>query len=280
MGRFQEGGVLTQMNNKAAIAALMCVLAAFVGFAAVPADGSDAVDPVYNYEFTGDQVIATGTASEYTFTFTESAFTPSSLTYTASLKHGGDAVTSGVTPSSGSLTNGAASTFKVASQSDAGRYTLEIVVTETVKDGDETLSYERTAEYSIRIMEPIKLTISLDNTGAADLYNGKVVFYLDGEVIEGSETEVSVNAGASTDVTYNYLPDGLSKGKHTYYIVATDGSVIDGIGADAKVTFYYEDGDYDWANYLLLVLIVVMLLLLVWVFRKPVRNFGKPKSRR
>jgi len=267
------------MNHKAAIAALMCVLAAFIGFAAV-SDDSEAVDPVFNYEFSGDAVIATGSSADYKFTFTESAFTPGSLTYTAALKHGGDTVTSGVTPSSGSLTNGEATTFKVASQTDAGRYTLEIVVTETVTDGGDTLSYERTAEYDIRIMEPVKLTISLDNTGAADLYNGKVVFYLDGELIEGSETEVSVNAGESTDVTYSYLPDGLSHGKHTYYIVATDGSVIDGIGADDKVTFYYEDGDYNVVNYLLVILIVVMLLLLVWVFRKPVRNLGKPKSRR
>ncbi|MBE6527083.1 MAG: hypothetical protein E7Z63_04870 [Thermoplasmata archaeon] len=259
----------------------MCVLAAFAGFAAV-SDGSDATDPVVIRELTGDDVISTGIAAEYKYTFTESAvFSSISITYTAELVYDGDTVTSGVSPSSGSLTSGTPVTLKVASQSDAGTYTLKVTVTETVTDEDsQTVTYEYNDSKKIKVMEPIKLTVSVENTGAADLYNGKVVFYLDGELIEGSETDVSVKAGATTDVSYSYLPDGLSSGKHTYYIEATDGSVIQGIGADNKVTFYYEDGNYDWINYLMVVLIVVMLLLLVWVFRKPVKNFGKPKSRR
>ena len=257
---------------------MMFMAAAFAGIA-VMSDGSDATDPVVNYGFEGDDVIATSTSSTYKFTFTESAELGTlSISYTATLEKDGKAVSGGVSPSTGSLTSGVAVSLTVASQKDAGTYKLKVEVEEKVSDGDATYNY--TAVKEIRIIEPITLSVTINNTGSTDLYKGKVLFYLDGQAIDGSEKELNLTAGSSTTVTYDYMPTELSAGKHTYYIQAVDGTVIDGIGADNAVTFYYEQGDYSLFNYLLLLVIVILLLLLVWVFRKPVKNFGKPKSRR
>ena len=257
---------------------MIFMASAFAGIA-VMSDASDATDPVVNYGFEGEGVIATSTSSTYKFTFTESAeFGSLALTYTATLVKDGKTVSGGVSPTEGSLSNGTALSLTVASQSEAGAYRLKVDVVETVDDGEATYNYS--AVKDITIIEPITFSVTINNTGSTDLYKGKVQFYLDGQVITDSEKEINLSAGSSTTLTYDYMPTELSAGKHTYYIQAVDGTVIDGIGADNAVTFYYKQGDYSLFNYLLLLGIVIFLILLVWVFRKPVKNFGKPKSRR
>lgn len=129
-------------------------------------------------------------------------------------------------------------------------------------------------------MEPITLSIEVRNSGSVAFTDAVVVFYLDGREIEGSETDLNVEANSTATVTYKYVPKGLSSGEHSFYILNKEGGTIDGIGADHAITFYYNQGNYDLLSALMVVLVVLMLVLIVWVYRKPVKNFGKPKSRK
>ena len=70
-------------------------------------------------------------------------------------------------------------------------------------------------------------------------------------------------------------------GQHTFALVAADGgnmADIEGLGVEH--TFYIGDTSYTWMVVLLVLVIIIVLLVMVWVYRKPVKNYGKPKSRR
>ena len=56
--------------------------------------------------------------------------------------------------------------------------------------------------------------------------------------------------------------------------------MVDIVGLGESHTFYLGDNDYTWIIVLLVVVIVLLVLVMVWVYRKPVKNYGKPKSRR
>lgn len=179
------------------------------------------------------------------------------------------------------MSNNVTKTLTVSSQS-AGTYELRIVFVEKVKfDGDEeSQTLEHTVTKKIRFLDPLKFQIELKNSGSIDLTDAHVVFYLDGVLLEDSATDVSVKAGETQTVSYSYLPSNLSKGKHTYYLEATDGSIIDGIGADHAKAFYYQQGSYDFLNWVGVIMLVAFSLLLAWVLTKPVKNLGKPKARK
>lgn len=150
----------------------------------------------------------------------------------------------------------------------------------TFEGDDEVQVLEHTVTKKIRFIDPLKFQIELKNSGSIDLTDAHVVFYLDGTLLEDSATDVSVKAGETQTVSYSYLPADLSKGKHTYYLEATDGSIIDGIGADHAKAFYYKQGSYDMLNWVGIIMLVAFTLLLAWVLTKPVKNFGKPKARK
>lgn len=63
-------------------------------------------------------------------------------------------------------------------------------------------------------MEPITLSIEVRNSGSVAFTDAVVVFYLDGREIEGSETDLNVEANSTATVTYKYVPKGLSSGEH------------------------------------------------------------------
>ena len=51
-------------------------------------------------------------------------------------------------------------------------------------------------------------------------------------------------------------------------------------GLDAKQTFYYHQDTQDYIMWIVGIVLVLMIIFAIWVFRKPVKNYGKPKARR
>ena len=51
-------------------------------------------------------------------------------------------------------------------------------------------------------------------------------------------------------------------------------------GLGEEYTFYIGDNSYTAWIALLVIFVIILILVLVWVYRKPVKNYGKPKSRR
>ena len=44
--------------------------------------------------------------------------------------------------------------------------------------------------------------------------------------------------------------------------------------------FYAHDDSYTWLIVVSLILIIGLIIIAAYVYRKPVKNYGKPKSRR
>ncbi len=103
---------------------------------------------------------------------------------------------------------------------------------------------------------------------------------IDGERIDDSYTTVDLDKDGSTTVTYKWITDS-GNGKHSFYLEAADGGnmvKIEGLG-DVH-DFYIGDNSYTWLVALMVVTVILLLLVMVWVYRKPVKNYGKPKARR
>lgn len=246
---------------------------------------------------TGDTVIGTGDDAEYEIVYINNDYKGEkyqdvnmSTSYEAKLVDStGKTVSNGVSPSSGDLDNGVSQTLTVSAPDDAGRYTLQVVYTTEVtyklvgEDGEVTTpepdKLERTEELSIRVVEPITLSVTLTNDSNSALDGFAVYFYVDGNLMEDSRKTVSIDAGASTTVTYDWITDA-GNGQHEFYVSAAGEEMVDVVGLGETHTFYIGDSDYTWLIALLVVVIILVLIIMVWVYRKPVKNYGKPKSRR
>lgn len=253
----------------------------FVAGAVLIGDASE-VDASTSY-IQGDTTVveAKGTLSFQIMYYETEPFESLSINYTAVLKNGSGAnQTSAVSPSSGSLTNGVESTLKITAPADAGKYTL-LVTFKVTRDGT-TETTERTQ--TITVAEPIVLTATLLNNSKLDFTDFAVhfkVFDKSGNLIdEGEDILVTVAAGNTTDVKYNLIKDSLPAGMYTFKIEAG----ADNIGGTSFVggegTFYVGGSDTGALNILLIVLLAVLVIAVVYFYRKPVKNYGKPKSRR
>ncbi len=267
---------------------------AILAMAAVCLVGADS-DADYS-DITGEKsIIGTSSTADYKIVYSNSDFNDKKdmnmeISYTASLKDSsGTTVTSGVSPSSGSLDNGVATTLTVTAPKSAGDCTLEVkykakvTYTETDSEGNDTTKTEevtKTDTYRIKVVNPITLSVKLVNKSDVPFSGYGVYFVIDGERIDDSYTTVDLDKDGSTTVTYKWITDS-GNGKHSFYLEAADGGnmvKIEGLG-DVH-DFYIGDNSYTWLVALMVITVILLLLVMVWVYRKPVKNYGKPKARR
>ena len=193
----------------------------------------------------------------------------------------GDTVTGAVSPSVDEVDSGVPITLTVTAPQDAGTYTLEVTYTGTVTEGEEEKDIDPVTDtLVIKAVEPITLTtqVSLKDPNV-DLSGYGVYFWVDGEKMEDSYTTFSVSNKGTGSVSYDWIADA-SEGKHTFWVESANGGVVSVDGLDEKHDFYVGDNDYTWYIVLAVLFVIMMIIVLVWVYRKPVKNFGKPKSRR
>ena len=268
---------------KAVLAAVLVMALAVVCL--VPAESADAD----YYDINGEKnVIGTGDDADFRIVYINHDYDEyqdmnMSVSYTASLKDSaGETVSNGVSPSSGDLDLGQAQTLTVSAPDEPGRCTLEVAyevsVSYTVTDEEgneteETEEFTRNDTYEINVVEPISLSVSLTNNGDLSLQSYGVYFMIDGEIVEDSYQTIDLAESGTTTVKYDWVTDA-GNGQHTFALVAADGgnmADIEGLGVEH--TFYIGDTSYTW-------MVVLLVLVMVWVYRKPVKNYGKPKSRR
>lgn len=285
----QEGGVRTQ-KLKATMMAF-----AVLAMAAVCFVGAEDYDADF-YDINGEKnVIGTGDSADYTIVYTNNDFNDRQnmnmeISYSASLKDSsGTTVSSGVSPSSGNMNNGVAKTLTVTAPRSAGnctltvKYTISVSYTETDDDGKEVTKDEeltREDSYTIHVVNPITLSVTLSNERDVPLEGYGVYFVVDGERIDDSYQTITLGKNGETTVTYKWITDS-GNGKHSFQLEAADGGnmvSIEGLGEEH--TFYIGDNSYTWVTALLVLVIILLLFVMVWVYRKPVKNYGKPKSRR
>ena len=266
------------------------VIAAMAACCLVPMAESEAV--YYNVD--GDSVIGTEDKADYTISYTNHDYdsyenVDMSVTYSAKLvDSSGSTVSSGVSPSSGDLTNGVSATVTVTAPKDTGDYKLVVSYSPSVSytDADgETVDVpsddlKKETEYRIKVVAPITLSVTLKNDSNIDLTGYGVYFFVDGEKVDDSYTTVNLAKEGTATVTYKWVTDA-SGGSHTYSVQPADsGNLVQIEGLGEEYTFYIGDNSYTAWIALLVIFVIIMILVLVWVYRKPVKNYGKPKSRR
>ncbi len=276
------------MNSKIMMAFALVALAAVFAVPLAESDG-DAF-----YDISGDNVIGTQDKEEYTISYTNHDYDDKkdmsmSVAYSAKLvDSSGSTVSSGVSPSSGDLTNGVSATVTVTAPKTAGNYELKVTYTPTITytgDDGETVTVstddvKKEQSYKIKVVDPITLKVSLKNNSEIDLTGFGVYFYINGEKIEDSYTTVDLSKEGTASVSYKWVTDS-GNGKYTYMVMPADsGNLVNITGLGEEQTFYLGDSSYTVWIVLLVVIIILLAFSLVWVYRKPVKNYGKPKSRR
>jgi hypothetical protein len=218
---------------------------------------------------------------KYQIMFYESEeFETLEITYAAVLKDSSGATQSNaVSPANGTMANGVEATLTIKAPKAAGKYTLTVTFTETVDD-NAAVKTERTQ--TITVLEPINLTATLKNNSKVDFTDFAVYFIVDGTLVEGSKQLISVAAGATTTVSYDWVTESISNGEHTFEIVAGEENIGDykDVILGAKGSFYVGHSDFGLLNILIPIVLVVLALTFIYLYRKPVKNYGKPKSRR
>jgi hypothetical protein len=158
-----------------------------------------------------------------------------------------------------------------------GMYTLTVVFTFTNLDEETVVT--KTAP--LKVVTPITLKATIDNSEGGAIVNMEVWFVVDGNRIEGSEKFVDIAAGASESVTYDWVTEDLPNGSHWVMLEGQVGPIPQNApGLNEKVTFYVGQNSYRTMEIIFVVLFIVMLFILLIVYRKPVKNLGKPKARR
>ncbi len=219
-----------------------------------------------------------------TLKFSDSATNFSKVSWTAKLVNSsGTTQSSALSPTSGSSTDADASwDVTVTAPSTSGDYTLKVTYTESFSDGSDSVTYE--AKATLHVIDPVTLTVTLTNSGTLAINNAKVYLYVDGakvadSMVDDNAKTLTVEAGATATLTYKYYNANLSSGAHTYYVTAGDASYTLS-GLEEEKTFYYNQGNMDYMNWIMILIIVIIAIIGVWVYRKPVKNYGKPKARR
>jgi len=253
--------------NKAAFGIM--ALLALAAFCLVPA-GLDAGGEI-NHD--GTNVYKVSTTEDFSVMYTYDEGDQGEISFSAKVvDKSGNTQASAVSPSTGSLDSGFSKTVTVSVPSKTGEYRL---IVEYMLD-DEKVSE---SEYVFKAVNPITLTVNLTAEDASlNLEEFGVYFYVDGQKMDDSYSTITLSANGSGSVSYDWIADPES-GAHTFSVKAVGGSsMIKGL--DEVHTFYTEDNNYTVVIVLAFIILIALIIWAVVVYRKPVKNYGKPKARR
>ena len=246
---------------------------------AVLVEDSSKVDGSTSYIQGETNLVATGGNLTYQIMYLETAeFDTLSISYTAVLNDSnGNAQSGAVSPASGTLSNGVESTLTITAPKTAGKFTLEVTFKSTLNTNPSVTTVKT---QTVTVVEPIVLTATIKNVGDVDFTDFVVYFKVDGVLKDDSRTTVSATVGNTATATYNWVVESLPNGKHTFQVVAGSDNIAGATFTGGDGTFYKGYADYSLLNILLGILFIVLIIAVIWFYRKPVKNYGKPKSRR
>jgi len=254
------------------IAVMALALVCFMPMASYDADEAEII-------YDGDDVLKVSSTATFKIMYTFSNEEDNAkITYEAKLVNkSNETMTSGVSPSSGTLTSGVEKSLTVTAPSTAGEYRL-VVDYYLGDDDDKKKSAEN--DYKFVAVNPIVLKVNLKAEEVTlNLESFGVYFYIDGEKMEDSYTTVSLASNGTGSVSYNWIANPERGSTHTFYVKAVgETDLIKGL--DEVHTFYANDNDYSLVIALAFIVLIALIAFAVYVYRKPVKNFGKPKSRR
>lgn len=203
------------------------------------------------------------------------------ISYSAKLVDSkGTTQSNAVSPSTGSLGVGVKETLSVTAPKVAGTYTLVVSFTYTLNDDSVKHTVEK--EQTLKVVEPVKLSVKLTNNSETDIKSLALDFYVDGKKVNDDYVNVSIKAGESATASYDYAAESLGNGSHKFKVVLSDSALPDGkiTGLGEEHTFYVGQSNYGFLTAIMVVFFIIICIIAVVVYRRPVKNYGKPKARR
>lgn len=266
------------MNKK-----LYCLLAVFlvatVGVCSFVNEGTNDSDA--GYIITGDQdYVATGE----TITLKVTNPTGEKVYCSWDLKN-----SSGESKNNGSFEVDVNNFFEVdvSAPSTAGDYKFVVKFYNNEDKADEHFVAER--EMSVYVVEPITIKVTFSNSSKNAVTFRAHLEIKEGDQwkrVEGSEQDVKVSAynpetetnGTGT-YTFDYIVKNLDR--TTTYRISPDSEIAKGIqGLEKEMHFYTSQNDYSFITWFLVIILIILIIVMIWIYRKPVKNFGKPKGRK
>jgi len=182
-----------------------------------------------------------------------------------------------VSPSTGYRIDDEGTVLTVTAPSDPGMYLL-VVEFKFAGSGEETKTVTKSAP--LKVVVPVTLSATLVNNSGT-ITDMKVWFVVDGTAIEESEQDVKIDANSTKAVSYEWITEGLSHGRHTVELRGEVGPIREDVdGLNTPSDFYVGQTSYALTEALLVIVTIVLIIILIVVYRKPVKNVGKPKGRR
>ena len=184
-----------------------------------------------------------------------------------------------VSPASGNIQSEMVRELSITAPSVPGKYTLEVEFFET-SSADK--GFIKT--YPIKVVQPIKLSVELRNNSKTNVTGLTVKFVVDGKEYDATteNTNITIPAEGTKTVTFDWVVDSPSGGRHTFHLTTEFQGVaqaeLTGIGQE--FSFYIGQDSNTWITVIVALITIVLVIILIWVIRKPVKNYGKPKGRR
>lgn len=245
----------------------MVAIAAAFGLLVISDDAS-----AMSFDLSGDDYAEVGSSASYTLSYEDA---PKDSKYAAKLLDSdGNEMTSAITSGSSGTLSGSDRTISLTAPKDAGNYRLIVTISDAEKNEIESLVMP------IKAVDPIVLKATLKNDASAERAL-TIYFVINGEKVQDSKQDITVPANGTKEVTYDYVVKNVSQ--TTFYLVAdesTFGGQVTGLGEGHSHTFYVDDKSYTLIEVIAVIVLLIVVFLMIWVYRKPVKNFGKPKSRR
>lgn len=152
--------------------------------------------------------------------------------------------------------------------------TIKIRINATSKDSATSVSSSAEREFSMKVVDPIVISTTVYNKGPVDAVDVAVRFYADDELLE--ERNISVSAGSSAQIKYNWTFLDIRKGKHVITVAVDDPNNIvefsDGNNVYSRTIYVGKQGNP--AGAVLTIGIIIMSVLVVLMY------MSKPQARK
>ncbi|MDR2866119.1 MAG: hypothetical protein LBV13_01765 [Methanomassiliicoccaceae archaeon] len=280
MDGHKKGGVLT----KKMIALTAVVLLTMTAMVMILPTASAAEDDGMYADIRAESYVAgIGRTAIYTIYADGS---DADVTYTTKIIDSGGSSAGSVSPGSGTIDMDEGSRdLTITAPGTAGSYELVVEFKFTNTSGEE-VKITKTAP--VIVIAPIKLTAVINNNAGA-IVGMEIWFEVDGVKVENGwfdidgkdDPNITIESGGSKTVTYNWLVEGISGGVHTFVIKGYVGpQSLDATIMTEPAEFFIGQTSYTLIEAIVVILFIVLVIVALWVFRKPVKNLGKPKGRR
>jgi len=212
-------------------------------------------------------------AKKVTYTLSGNA----SYYFEAKLLDSSGVSTGQLSPQTGSLNSGTVPSrvVTVTAPLVTGDYTFNVKFYESSSTKDTVLAEKNVP---LKVVDPIVLKFTLKNDGESSV-TFTAYYKINGVKADDSSQTVTVDAGSTKDVTYNYYVRDVTD---TKYSLETDDVIIEKSihGLSEEKTFYAHDADYTMIIAFVVITLIVLGVVAFFIYRKPVINKGKPKGRR